>query len=307
MSEAYDIIGKKFGRYTVLKRVANKNTRQSRWLCKCDCGVLKEVKGLKLVRNEIKSCGCWKIEKDHTNTWDWRGFGEISLKYWNHFKKSAERRNYCFSITIEDAWKKFLSQKRMCALSGESICFVRNYHNQKLQTASLDRIDSKKGYTIDNVQWVHKDINKLKNNFEQQRILDICKNIFNSNLHNKIHENKINKDYILISKAYWNKLKAASIKRKHDFSISLEYAWNKFLDQDGLCFFTKEKINFVSDYSRNSSKQTASLDRIDSKKGYIIGNIQWVHKDVNKIKSNFEEKKFLNLCELIYDFNFYRN
>ena len=44
---------------------------------------------------------------------------------------------------------------------------------------------------------------------------------------------------------------------------------------------------------------TASIDRKDNSLGYVKGNIQWVHKDVNALKSNFKEKYFLKLCKLI--------
>jgi hypothetical protein len=44
----------------------------------------------------------------------------------------------------------------------------------------------------------------------------------------------------------------------------------------------------------------ASLDRIDSKKGYVEGNVHWVHKDVNMMKRNFTEEYFINLCETVY-------
>ena len=51
---------------------------------------------------------------------------------------------------------------------------------------------------------------------------------------------------------------------------------------------------------------TASLDRIDSKKGYIEGNIQWVHKDINRMKWAFNEDYFIKLCNNIYQYNLER-
>ena len=44
-------------------------------------------------------------------------------------------------------------------------------------TQSLDRIDSTKGYTIDNVQWVHKYINLMKHQLTQQQFIDFCKKV----------------------------------------------------------------------------------------------------------------------------------
>jgi len=46
---------------------------------------------------------------------------------------------------------------------------------------------------------------------------------------------------------------------------------------------------------------TASLDRIDSSIGYIKSNIQWVHKRVNLIKSDMDQKDLLYWCSLIVD------
>ena len=47
------------------------------------------------------------------------------------------------------------------------------------------------------------------------------------------------------------------------------------------------------------NEQTASLDRIDNSKGYIVGNVQWVHKQVNFMKGTMEQKEFIKFCKLI--------
>ena len=38
-------------------------------------------------------------------------------------------------------------------------------------TASIDRIDSSKDYTIDNIQWVHKKVNTIKMNLSENDFL----------------------------------------------------------------------------------------------------------------------------------------
>ena len=50
---------------------------------------------------------------------------------------------------------------------------------------------------------------------------------------------------------------------------------------------------------RKGKNQTASLDRIDSSKGYTKNNVQWLHKDINIMKRDFPEEKFLFLCKQI--------
>ena len=48
-------------------------------------------------------------------------------------------------------------------------------------TASLDRIDSSLGYTIGNVQWVHKHVNVMKNIYPQNMFLFICCEVAKNN------------------------------------------------------------------------------------------------------------------------------
>lgn len=52
-----DILGKRYGKLTVIKFVETKN-RQSYWLCKCDCGNEKILTKNALART--RSCGCLK-------------------------------------------------------------------------------------------------------------------------------------------------------------------------------------------------------------------------------------------------------
>ena len=44
---------------------------------------------------------------------------------------------------------------------------------------------------------------------------------------------------------------------------------------------------------------TASLDRIDSKKGYIKGNIRWVSRSINWMKNDITDEMVWELCKLI--------
>ena len=57
-SHLIDIIGKKFGKLTVLERIGNTLT----YKCKCDCGNETIVIGEQLRSGKTKSCGCLKNE-----------------------------------------------------------------------------------------------------------------------------------------------------------------------------------------------------------------------------------------------------
>lgn len=57
-----DLVGKKFGRLCVVKRIENKRGRPC-WLCVCECGKECKISGIELRKNETKSCGCLRREK----------------------------------------------------------------------------------------------------------------------------------------------------------------------------------------------------------------------------------------------------
>ena len=53
-----NLINKKFNRLSVIEYTVNK-----KWLCKCDCGNIKEISTSNLTLGRIKSCGCLSKEK----------------------------------------------------------------------------------------------------------------------------------------------------------------------------------------------------------------------------------------------------
>jgi len=113
---------------------------------------------------------------------NWKGYGELSSLYWWHVKEKAQKRNLEFNLNIEDAWHLFLEQDRKCVLTGIPLKINNRYaikdHNN---IASIDRIDSSKGYTIDNIQWVHKYINVMKWQLSQQEFIDMCNKVTEHN------------------------------------------------------------------------------------------------------------------------------
>jgi len=52
----------------------------------------------------------------------------------------------------------------------------------------------------------------------------------------------------------------------------------------------------------DEGRWTASLDRIDNNKGYIKGNVQWVLKDINKMKNIHTQDYFIELCKLVWEY-----
>lgn len=174
-----DLRTQKFGKLLVISLHSKSRNGHIRYTCSCDCGKETNVFGTHLIQGNTKSCGCDKpIGKTHSQ---WKGVGDISKGFWyDHIIRSAEgkgnRRKIELKMTIEEAWELFIKQNKKCALSGITLCFPRT-NKDNSYTASLDRIDSSKGYLVENVQWVHKDINIMKNKFDNQHFIEMCKKI----------------------------------------------------------------------------------------------------------------------------------
>ena len=87
-------------------------------------------------------------------------------------------------------------------------------------------------------------------------------------------------------------------KRFKDVDITLDDLKQLWEEQNGICPYTGLKLILPETSNINSIDffHRASLDRIDSSKGYIKGNIQFVSTPINLLKSNKSSesvKKFL--------------
>lgn len=165
-----DMIGKVFGQLTVISYSYTKSNKRLQWNCLCSCGKNCVSDGVDLRQGKIKTCGCRIYRKSRTN---WQGYKDISKSYWQVVNHNAQQRNLDFDITLEYIWDLFQTQNGKCVFTGETLTLCP----YKDQTASLDRINSNKGYIKGNVQWVHKTINKLKNNFSDEDFIEWCRKI----------------------------------------------------------------------------------------------------------------------------------
>lgn len=108
-----------------------------------------------------------------------KGLGDLSGTFWHHIQRGAIKRGIEFNITMEFAWELFLIQNKLCALSRVPITLSKRARDGspcwKKITASLDRIDSDKGYVTDNVQWVHKEVNYIKRDLNQSEFISWCR------------------------------------------------------------------------------------------------------------------------------------
>jgi len=112
------------------------------------------------------------------------------------------------------------------------------------------------------------------------------------------YTNKIHSSWISVTKQNLKRGKNRILKLEID-SKDLK---NLYDSQNGKCKYTKIPLNTLNIPKHESN---ASIDRIDSKKGYTADNIQWVYKPLNIMKNRFSEEEFLFVCEQVYK-NFIR-
>jgi hypothetical protein len=155
MRKRKDYTGQKAGRLTFLKPTEDKNQRTIIWELHCDCGNLVYARPIDVLRGQTHSCGCLATElrqnrKKYTpiiaSARDvWRVYKKDGITFEEFFELSQQPCYYCNSKP---------SNKHNVGLSS----LRRGFNINPLQITDgyfiyngLDRIDSSKLHTIDNV------------------------------------------------------------------------------------------------------------------------------------------------------------
>lgn len=159
-----DIVGKNYGLWKV---ICVKNNGY--FTCQCECGTVRDVRGLDLERGKSKSCGCISrkktIERNTTH-------GLSKTKIYKVYKSIKKR---CLN-------KK---DKRYIDYGGRGIEICKeweesflNFYNWAMQNGykeklCIDRIDNNGNYCPENCRWTtYKEQNKNKRN--NIMVGDIC-------------------------------------------------------------------------------------------------------------------------------------
>ena len=178
---------RQFNHLTLLRRfrknesLTNKVMLKWYWECRCVCGKITQATECRICTGVVKCCGCTnKLHYTGAKHRLWKGVGELSGACFASIAACAKNRGIEFTVTKEEIWDLFLKQNEKCALTGLPISFNSNQSPTFLgrqKTASLDRIDSSKPYTLDNVHWTHKDINVMKNDHSTERFVELCRHV----------------------------------------------------------------------------------------------------------------------------------
>lgn len=158
-------LNKEFGCMKVLElSVSNKIGYKGKriWKCQCKCGNIRYIPSCRLVKSP-QDCHC-SIARKHN---------PIHLLY-QYTIRHAKIHNREHSISEDYVINILQKQNYKCALSGIILEFD-TYQREHKTTGSIDRIDSSKGYVEGNIQWVHKIVNSMKCDHNQDDFIYFCK------------------------------------------------------------------------------------------------------------------------------------
>lgn len=146
-----DLTNEKFNILIAIKYLYSNKNNKAVWLCKCDCGNLTEVVGSSLTSGNTTSCGCLDIKRRKNNRFGRRiGYGEGSFNYlYDVYKRSANKRGHTFGLTKEQFKELTRGNCVYCGVEPKQIVKVKTCIGSYIYNG-IDRIDSNKGYILDN-------------------------------------------------------------------------------------------------------------------------------------------------------------
>ena len=93
-------------------------------------------------------------------------------------------------------------------------------------------------------------------------------------------------------RSWLRKLIEQAKSRDIEWAVTEDDLWDTWMRQRGVCPLSGLQLVIDKDWK----KMTASVDRMDSSQGYVIGNVWFIHKHINMMKYKFGLDYFVDLC-----------
>ena len=124
---------------------------------------------------------------------------------------------------------------------------------------------------------------------------NICKECMKHASSNKRSKMSVNTSLSTILSNRYSGAKTRAIRYNMEFDLTVDTLKEIYEKQNGVCFYTKEKLEFCS-----HNKNTLSIDRINSDKGYTLDNIVLCGALVNNMKNSLSINEFKQIIMTLY-------
>ncbi len=291
-------IGQKFHKLTVLQDAGLKKTgletkSRSYSICQCDCGKIVTVANKSLINSHAKSCGCLKggkrifTDKEKSARKIWHDYEKL-IPFNVFYQLSQQNCFYCNQ----------LPSNRFSARKEEY--FIYN---------GLDRIDSSKSHSEDNLVPCCKICNFLKSNRSLSDFYLHLKNIINHQiidpashrgLSNNIPSPEIGKTfYFSLKKRFRDSYKDANFDLITFYKLSQLSCYYCGLEKSN-CYSSYKSDKTVSEQRKSTSYFNYNgLDRIDSNLSHDYTNVVTCCKWCNTAKSDNSFADYISYLERI--------
>lgn len=316
MGKQLNLLNCKFGYLTVIQKDANIGVKTA-WLCLCSCGKEKSIRTASLINGDTQSCGDCNSRLYRNGRHDFtilngRKFGKLLVLNQDIDKSNLTGKNYCVCLcdcgnTNTIAADSLLSGNTMsCGCKRKK----RGYGHRSFKDLKSLVFGKLTVLKYNESLSIEKNISMWTCACTCGEVCDVMNNSLLSgktkscgcNRHmprGRVNQSFLFKGFQEISGKFFSQIKRGAVKREFPFVLSIQYIWNLFLGQNRKCIFTGDYLTF--DTHANAGDGVASLDRIDSSKdkGYVEGNVQWVHKKLQPMKMAMKDKEFIDWCHKI--------
>lgn len=180
-----DLIGKRFGKLLVIEDDGSRTDQgQINWKCLCDCGKYTYAISYKLEHGFKTSCGCnaKRYFKPKQST-DIEKRNTAISRIIGRYKSKAKTRNIKWDISK----KTFISTiEKPCFYCGIQSSMSLNINGFNYNYNGVDRIDSSKDYTNDNIVPCCKNCNMAKSDLKQKDFYDWVQRISENFTYDKV-------------------------------------------------------------------------------------------------------------------------
>jgi hypothetical protein len=169
------MIGKQFNRLTILSFSHYDKRHRKHYLCKCECGKEKTVQISLLKSGNTKSCGCLsrEVKKAKLLPNNAGVINQIILSY----KRHAKTRGFAWGLTFDEVTNIINRPCYYCGIINSNKKITKNCRGG-FSYNGIDRVNSKKDYTIDNVVPCCNFCNKAKGSKTKEEFLSWVKRIY---------------------------------------------------------------------------------------------------------------------------------